>query len=91
MAVMEYREAYLERLMDNVRESHYPSHGMLDRIELSLRTRDQAERYIELLFEKIQDKYPSLQLLDRTDRMIRFLEYHEVADAMREKLKEKSG
>lgn len=94
MPSTEYREAYLDLLMENVRQAHYPSHGILDRIELSLRNRDQAEDYVGLLLEKTQDKYPSLQLLDRADRMIRFLEYHEVADALEERsgeLESRSG
>jgi hypothetical protein len=65
------QDRYMEILMGKVREDRYPSGELMDRIEVSLKNRSQAEAYLDLLYEKIEgDKYPSHQMLDRIQRSI---------------------
>ena len=66
---MDARDRYMELLMEKVRDDRYPSGDLLDRIELALRTREQAEAYLELLHEKVaSDRYPSGEMLNRIER-----------------------
>ena len=66
------QQRYYDILMDRVREDHYPSHQLLDRIEASIWTSEQMTGYVDLLLEKVDDcHYPSHQLLDRIERMMR--------------------
>jgi hypothetical protein len=49
----------------------YPSHQLLNRIEESLWTSEQVVGYVNMLLQKIDESwYPSLQLLDRVERMM---------------------
>ncbi len=65
------QERLYEMLMERVRDDRYPSHGLLDRIEATLYTREQVTEYVAMLVEKIDEAwYPSGQLLDRVQRMM---------------------
>jgi hypothetical protein len=65
------QDRYMELLFDKVRTDRYPSGGLMDRIEDTLRDRRQAEQYLDLLYEKIgTDHYPSGQMLDRIQRSL---------------------
>ena len=60
------RMVLIEQIMDKVREDKYPSRELLDRVEMSLRSTDEATDYLGVLIEKISnDRYPSLELIDR--------------------------
>ena len=68
-------DRYLELLFDKVRSDRYPSGDLLDRIEVQLRSRNEAQAYLELLYEKIgNDRYPSGGMLDRIHRNLSRLE-----------------
>jgi hypothetical protein len=67
------QERYFATLMERVRQDHYPSHQLLDRIEAALFTSEQVTEYCELLLEKIDESwYPSGQLLNRLQRMLAY-------------------
>jgi Tfp pilus assembly protein PilF len=76
MAGNDLRDEYLTVLMENVRQSEYPSGQLLNRIEYALRSEERAEEYVELLLTKVQNMAPSLQLLDRIHRMLERLDLH---------------
>ena len=79
-SALQHRDDHFELLMDYVRDTSYPSGELLNRIEGSIRTPDMAERYIEVLREKVlvSKIAPSLDLLNRLDRIIKRLELAEV-------------
>jgi hypothetical protein len=76
MSATEHRDDYLELLMETVRQVRHPSIGMLDRIEAML-TPERAGEYVQLLMERCDGMYPSLELLDRIGRMVGALEQYE--------------
>jgi hypothetical protein len=86
MLSRDMRTIYQERLLDGVRSVKYPSSQMLDRIEESLRTTDDAIAYVDALNEKVEDKYPSLHLLDRIDQVILRVEQAEMRSESRRSL-----
>ena len=65
------QQAYYDILMTRVRNDRYPSHQLLDRIEVALATPDQVAEYVAMLVEKVDETwYPSHQMLDRIQRML---------------------
>ena len=70
MAATEVRQSYQNLLLERVRVTEYPSRELMDRIEATLRNTGEAVEYIEVLMEKVQATYPSLQLLDRIHRVV---------------------
>ena len=71
--------ALQQRLMDGligrVKEETFPSVTMMNRIEASLRTREQVEEYGEILLEKIEaTRFPSISMLSRFDNLVAMLE-----------------
>jgi hypothetical protein len=65
------QQAYYDILMNRVRNDRYPSHQLLDRIEVALATPDQVAEYVAMLVEKVDETwYPSHQMLDRIQRML---------------------
>jgi hypothetical protein len=65
------QQAYYDVLMTRVRNDRYPSHQLLDRIEIALATPDQVAEYVAMLIEKVDETwYPSGQMLDRIQRML---------------------
>ncbi len=78
MLSTDMRAMYQARLLDDVRSVKYPSGQILDRIEGSLRTTDDAVAYVDALLEKVENKYPSLGLLDRIDQVIQRVEQAEM-------------
>lgn len=64
------QQAYYDILMNRVRNDRYPSHQLLDRIEVALATSEQVAEYVAMLIEKVDETwYPSHQMLDRIQRM----------------------
>lgn len=65
------QQHYYDVLMTRVRNDRYPSHQLLNRIELALATSEQVAEYIAMLIEKVDESwYPSGQMLDRIQRML---------------------
>ena len=68
---MTVQEHYFEVLMHRARHDRYPSHQMLDRIELALATSEQVAEYVDMLISKVDETwYPSGQMLDRVQNML---------------------
>ena len=69
------QDKYVDMLMEKVREDRYPSGDLMDRIEVSLQSRGQAEQYVEVLFEKMGEaRYPSKDLMNRIERVAPLLQ-----------------
>ena len=65
------QEYYFNVLMNRVRTDKYPSHQLMDRIELALATPEQVSEYVDMLIDKVDETwYPSGQMLDRIQRMM---------------------
>ncbi|HEX2027201.1 MAG TPA: hypothetical protein VHF25_04300 [Nitriliruptorales bacterium] len=63
------RQRATHRLVQTIRQHRHPSHQLLDRLEGSLRTREDLDAYSLILFELTGgQRYPSLRVLDRLDR-----------------------
>jgi hypothetical protein len=68
---MTVQQHYFDVLMHRVRNDKYPSHQLMDRIEVALATSDQVAEYIEMLISKVDETwFPSHQMLDRIQRML---------------------
>lgn len=69
------RQRATDRLVRTIAQHRYPSHQLLDRLEGSLRTREDLEAY-SLILMALTDgqRYPSLRLLDRLDQCALALE-----------------
>ena len=65
------QQAYYDVLMNRVRNDKYPSHQLMDRIEVALATPEQVAEYVAMLIEKVDETwYPRHQMLDRIQRML---------------------
>jgi hypothetical protein len=70
VAGLSLRDAYVELLLDRVREENFPNPDHLDRIEAAVRSPEQLAEYALLLLSKVErTRYPSGALLDRLDRL----------------------
>jgi hypothetical protein len=69
--VASLQQQYYDILMERIREERFPSHQMLNRVELWLWTPEQVEDYVATLLEKIDETwYPSPQFLNRVERVM---------------------
>lgn len=65
------QEHYFDVLMTRVRNDRYPSHQLMDRIELALATSEQIADYTDMLIDKVDETwYPSWDMLDRIQRIM---------------------
>ena len=65
------QQRLLDTLIGRVKEENFPSVTMMNRIEASLRTREQVEDYGEALLEKIEaSRFPSISMLNRFDAVV---------------------
>ncbi len=65
------QQRYYDVLMHRVRNDRYPSHQLMNRIELALATPEQVAEYVDMLVAKVDESwYPSGQMLDRIQRML---------------------
>jgi hypothetical protein len=65
------QQHYFDVLMHRVRNDKYPSHQLMDRIEVALSTPDQVAEYVDMLIDKVDETwYPSGQMLDRIQSML---------------------
>ena len=68
---MTVQQHYFDVLMHRVRNDKYPSHQLMDRIEVALATPEQVAEYVAMLIEKVDETwYPSHQMLDRIQRLL---------------------
>ena len=82
------RSRLVEELMRHAERPDHPSHQLLDRVERSLASPEEAEAYVELLLSKSATAHPSLRMLDRAERTIRRIE---LARASEEAASQKSN
>jgi hypothetical protein len=65
------QEAYVELLLDRVREESYPNPEHLNRIEAAIRTPEQLAAYLEVLLSRVEAMpHPSPSMLDRIARFV---------------------
>lgn len=79
------REQYFKMLLNKVQVHRHPSPTLVDRLVQSIRSRDQAEQVIDVLFDGI-GRYPSPTTLDRLDHLINRLELAERLQERREQV-----
>jgi hypothetical protein len=70
------RQQLTERLLHQFEESEFPDLPLLNRIESMISTREELERYAEILVAKTQDEKlpPTAHMLDRTERVLKLLQ-----------------
>ena len=69
------QQRLLDSLVGRIKEDTFPSVTMMNRVEGSLRTREQVEEYAEVLLEKIEaTRFPSIAMIDRFDGLVAKLE-----------------
>lgn len=69
------RQQFADRMLRAVTATRHPSHQMLDRLEGSLRTREDLEAYGWVVRQLTEgQRYPSLRMLDRLDQCALTLE-----------------
>lgn len=65
------QQHYVDVLMHRVHNDKYPSHDLMNRIEVALATPQQIADYVEMLIQKVDETwYPSGDMLDRIQRML---------------------
>jgi hypothetical protein len=71
MAGSSLREAYVELLLDRVRQESFPNPDHMDRIEATVRSADQIREYVEILLARATAlSHPSGDILDRIERIV---------------------
>jgi hypothetical protein len=71
MANQSPHQAYVQMLMERVKQDNYPSSSDLDRIERSMTTGNELGEYLQFLFEKMaQSNPPSSQIMNRVERLL---------------------
>lgn len=71
MAGSSLRDAYVELLLDRVRQEMFPNPDHLNRIEATVQSSDQLREYVELLFARANAlSHPSGDILDRIERIL---------------------
>ena len=64
-----------EELLRRLEESKYQDLQMLNRIEGRIRTREELERYVQVLIHKLEGtKFRSSTMFERVDRALNLLE-----------------
>jgi HEPN domain-containing protein len=65
------RDEYIDKLLDRITQSRYPSHELLQRAENLVVTREQAERLVRYMIATVDGvRYPSHQMMDRIERIL---------------------
>ena len=65
----EANDRYVQYLLSRIDEDEYPSHELMDRVELALASQEHVAAYLDVLFDKVDDcHYPSRFILDRIGR-----------------------
>ena len=67
----ELRDEYVDKLLDRITQSRYPSHELLQRAENLVTTKEQAERLVRYMISTVDNvRYPSHQMMDRVERIL---------------------
>lgn len=75
MPTSELRQAYLDMLMEQVRDCRYPSPTMMDRLEEAIGDRTNAEEYVRTLIDRMgEQRHPSPMMLERVAGLLSVLE-----------------
>jgi hypothetical protein len=75
MSAAELHERITRSLVDEIKQLHYPSVTMLNRVEETLYSRHALADYTESLIEKVETtRFPSIALLNRIDGLLDRLE-----------------
>lgn len=75
MAVTPERQQLADVLLPEVEEMEFASAAQLDRIERLISSRDELERYVAILIQKLEGKmYPDGKLLDRLEQLLSVLQ-----------------
>jgi hypothetical protein len=72
------QEHITEELLRKLAESRFLNVGLMNRIEGRISSRDELERYVEVLVGKLEAiEFRSEGLIDRIDRMVKQLVRHD--------------
>ena len=65
----EANDRYVRYILSRIDDDEYPSHELMDRLELALASQQHVAAYLEVLFDKVDScQYPSRHILDRIAR-----------------------
>jgi hypothetical protein len=65
----EGNDRYIRYLLTRIDEDEYPSHELMERVELALASREHVAAYLEVLLDNVEGcHYPSRHILDRIAR-----------------------
>ena len=65
----EANDRYVSYILSRLDADEYPSHELMDRVELAFTSQEHVAAYLEILFDKVDScHYPSRFLLDRIAR-----------------------
>ncbi len=81
MSADEVHDRYAKLLMRGLADARFPSTQMMNRVEATIRSPDEAAEYVGVLLEKVESTtYPSVQMLDRIQRILSRIPRSEEAD-----------
>ena len=84
MNAAELRGRIGNKLLNEIAQVEFPSAAMLDRVESRLEDREALSSYAEMLLKRVEAmQFPSVELLNRLDRLIERLEKAEREQAER--------
>jgi hypothetical protein len=70
MADAQFRDRYLQTLVDHVRDDTYPSINQMNLVE-SMLPPGEMDEYLDVLLRKIESvQYPSVSMLARVHRLV---------------------
>ena len=70
MAEQNFRERFVQILLDRIRAEPYPSLAQMDLLEATVTSPDQLAEYLEALMENVETtRFPSLTMLRRIQRI----------------------
>jgi hypothetical protein len=70
----EANDRYVQYILSRIDEDEYPSHELMDRIEVALASQQHVAAYLDVLFDKVDScQYPSRHILDRIARFAPFV------------------
>jgi hypothetical protein len=70
------RQQMTDSFLREIEDSKFPNLNLLDRVESMISTREELERYTEILVAKATgDEHPSGDMLDRVERLLKMLQH----------------
>ena len=71
MNANEIHDRYAKLLLQAIADAKFPSSQIMNRAEATIRTREEAAQYVGVLLDKVESTtYPSVQMLDRIQRIL---------------------